>query len=416
MRVHVISMPSTSAITVLVHTKVGSRYEPNHLWGASHFIEHLMFKGTDRRPSTVDISRELDQYGAQFNAYTGKDKTGYYVKIDSKHAALAVDLLHDMIFHSKYDPVEIDKERRVIIEEIKMYEENPIMHIHDLIEEAMFDGSTLGKNIAGDAASMLAMKREDIIDFRDRNYNPNRMIVTLAGNIPDNIMDVLESTFGTVPQRDDGSDGYSDFSPSVIANAPNISYQQKPLEQVQLSIGFYAPGRQDKDIYASKVLSTILGGTMSSRLFIEVRERRGLCYSVRSSADGYDDIGGFLINAGLDAGRLDEAAEAIFNEVQKAKSGDIKQKELDYVKDNIEGSLKLRLENSTQMAEFVGKQELWFDEVESPEQVIDHYRSVTLEDVHKAAERIFDMNNVSIAAIGPYANENDLIEHFKMVK
>ncbi len=416
MRVHLVPMSGTEAVTVLVHTKVGSRYEPTHLWGASHFIEHLMFKGTERRPNTLDISRELEQYGAQFNAYTGKDKTGYYVKIDSAHGALAVDLLHDMIFHSKYDQEEMDKERQVIIEEIKMYEENPIMHIHDLLEQALYGGNTLGKNIAGDAHSMMTMKREDIIDFRDRNYNPESMIVTIAGKIPNGIMDVLESTFGTVKHVESTSDGYEDYAGRSETESPIITVQNKPLEQVQLAIGFYGPGRLEKDAYAAKVLATILGGTMSSRLFIEVRERRGLCYSVRAAADGYDEIGDLVISAGLDASRLDVAAEAIFAEIEKVKCGEITEDELRYVKDNIEGSLKLRLENSTNTAEFVGKQELWFNEVESLEEVLEHYKSVTLEDVNRLANQIFDMKKISIAAVGPYASDKELLKHFSMLQ
>ena len=183
MRVHLVPFTGTDAATVLVLTKVGSRYEDDKVWGGSHFIEHLMFKGTKRRPNTIDISKTIERYGALYNAYTGKDLTGYYVKIDGDKSDVAIDLLHDMIFHSKFDAREMNRERGVIIEEIKMYEENPIMHIGDLIEEAMFDGSTLGREIAGTPETMRTMKRSDLIAYRDRYYVPSEMVVVVAGAI-----------------------------------------------------------------------------------------------------------------------------------------------------------------------------------------------------------------------------------------
>ena len=181
MRVHLVPVDGTQAVTVLVLCKVGSRYETQPLNGASHFIEHLLFKGTKRRPTTLDISRSLDSVGAQFNAYTDKHRTGYYIKIDAKHTELAVDILHDMIFHSKFDAKELDRERKVVMEEINMYEDNPMRHVEDLLEGIVFEGNTLGWEIAGTHKTMTEMKREDIIAYRDAHYLPSRMVVTVAG-------------------------------------------------------------------------------------------------------------------------------------------------------------------------------------------------------------------------------------------
>lgn len=410
MRVRLVPFEGTQATTVLVLTKVGSRYEPDNLWGASHFIEHLMFKGTEKRPNTVDISRTLDRYGANFNAYTGKDITGYYVKIDKEQTAVAVDLLHDMIFHSLYDVEEMNRERQVIIEEIKMYEENPIMHIDDLLEGVQFKGNRLGKNIAGDPESMLSMKREDIIDFRDKNYVPRNMVIAIAGSIPDDIEDQLEKTFGQVEDRGEGLD-FEAFDDLPTIAEFNAGLQSKELEQIQLALGFNIGGRYSKDRYTLSVLSNLLGGMMSSRLFIEVRERRGLCYSVRSSTSIYDEIGSFVINAGLDAKRIDEAMETIFAELRKVKEFAVPEEELRYTKDNMAGGLKLALENSSSMASFVGKQELFYNEVMSPSEILQKYEEVTAEDVMRVANEVFSDDRLSMAVIGPYKNTDELKQY-----
>ncbi len=408
MRVHLVPFEGTEAVTVLVLTNVGSRYEDDAVWGGSHFIEHLMFKGTERRPNTIDISRTLDRYGAEFNAYTGKDLTGYYVKIAADKAPVAVDLLHDMLFHSLYDPAEMDRERGVIIEEIKMYEENPIMHVDDLLEQAMFKGSTLGKDIAGTPKSMTDMKREDIIAYRDRHYTPDEMVVVVSGAVPENTLTLLEETFGSV--ESDQKPGI--FEPVAAWDEQTeirVTRQEKDVKQIQIALGFPMVGRKHKDIPAIKLLASILGGAMSSRLFIEVRERRGLCYSIRSSADAYDDIGAFEIRAGLDVERLEEAMQAIFDEVKKITQNGVTEEELRHAKDRFDGAMKLGLENSSKRAEFVGRQELYFGEVKTPEERFEEYEKVTAEDILRVAGEILDTTRLSIAAIGPFKSDEALL-------
>jgi predicted Zn-dependent peptidase len=408
MRVHLVPFSGTEAATVLVLTKVGSRYEHDDVWGGSHYIEHLMFKGTKRRPNTVDISRTLDRYGAQFNAYTGKDLTGYYVKIAADKVEVAVDLLHDMIFHSLYDQEEMEREKQVIIEEIKMYEENPIMHLDDLLERGLFAGNRLGKDIAGTPESMRAMKREDVIAFRDAYYIPSRMVVVIAGNVPENALELLEQTFGTVAAREEAK-AFESFGDYPTLAEPRIQRQFKPeLNQIQLGIGFAAPHMHHKDEPVAKLLSMIFGGAMSSRLFIEVRERRGLCYSIRSSADTYEDIGMFTVTAGLDAARLEEAMKTIFAEMTKIKTSGVTAEELEDAKTHMEGGLKLALENSSTRAEFVGRQELFKNDVKSVEDRIAQLRAVTAEDVQRLAQVILQKEKMTVSAIGPYENDDAL--------
>lgn len=408
MRVILAPVEGTSATTVLALTKVGSRYENDAVWGGSHFIEHLMFKGTDKRPTTVDISQTLDRFGAQYNAYTGKDITGYWVKIDSQEASTAIDLLHDMIFHSKYDPEEMEREKKVIIEEIKMYEENPRMHLSDLVEDAALAGSRLGMNIAGTAKSMTDMKREDVIAFRDAHYIPEKMVVVVAGTVEDNILDQLEATFGQVERGGEviNFEPHGDYNDHT---EPRVALQTKDVEQVNLAFAWPTVGREHEDRAAIKVLAKILGGAMSSRLFIEVRERRGLCYDVRAMAESYEDIGLMTIRAGLDGKRVTEAAEAIFAEVEKMVTSGVTEEELRYAKDNIAGSIKLALEDSADRAEFYGRQELYDGKVETEEERMRTIEAVTKEDVLRVANEIFNNKRLTVAAIGPYENEQALL-------
>lgn len=410
MRVHLVPFSGTDAVTVLVQTKVGSRNEDDKVWGGSHFIEHLMFKGTKKRPTALDISKTLDRYGAEYNAYTGKEVTGYYVKIAGDKAPVAIDLLYDMIFQSTYKPTEMNRERKVIIEEIKMYEENPIMHIGDLLEEAMFDGNPLGREIAGTPETMMGMKRKDLIAYRDAFYIPSRMVIALAGNVPDDAMERLEKTFGKVREAKEPP-SYLPFGDMPERKTPRVGRQYKDVGQIQMALGFPTPGKTDKDQYALKLLAAILGGGMSSRLFVQVRERRGLCYSVRASSRAYQDVGMFTVSAGLDAARLTEALKVIIGELKKVARSGVTAQELRYIKDQVEGATTLSLEDSSARAEFYGRQELFYDQVLTPEEQMKRVRAVRAVDIARVAKETFDMGRLSIAAIGPYKTDQALLKH-----
>ncbi len=410
MRVHLVPFSGTQAVTVLVQTKVGSRYESDDVWGGSHFIEHLMFKGTKKRPKAIDISKTLDRYGAEYNAYTGKEMTGYYIKIAQEKVGVAVDLLHDMIFNSTYKSAEMNRERKVIIEEIKMYEENPIMHIGDLLEQAMFDGNPLGREIAGTPETMMTMKRKDLIAYRDRYYVPSQMVIVMAGNVPKDAMAKLERTFGRVKEAAE-PESYLPFGEMPERKTPRVGRQYKDLQQMQLALGFPTPGRTHKDQYALKLLAAILGGAMSSRLFVQVRERRGLCYSIRASASAYQDVGMFTVRAGLDANRLTEALKVIVDELKKVARNGVTSKELQYMKDHVAGASQLSLEDSSSQAEFYGRQELFFDDVLTPDEMIARIRRVRGADIKRVAKETFNMGRLSIAAVGPYKTDQALLKH-----
>jgi predicted Zn-dependent peptidase len=415
LRYHLIPFNGTDAVTVLVLTNVGSRYEKNGLYGGSHFIEHMMFKGTKRRPTNLHISKELDRYGAEFNAYTGKDVTGYYVKIASDKTSVAVDLLHDMLFNSKFDKKELAREKKVIVEEIKMYEENQIMHIGDLIEEVMFEGTDIGREIAGNIKSVLGIKRDNLLAYRDLYYQPSQMVVVLSGNVPKNAKQMLDSSFGSVA-KNKAQPGVRELVSMEHTCGMRVLCKNKPLKQIQIALGFPIPGREHKDIPAIKILSSILGGSMSSRLFTQVRERRGLCYSISSRVGTYEDIGTLTIYSGLDAGRLKEAMKTIFNEIEKIKKYGVTTKELAHTKEHMDGAMKLAWEDSSSRAEFYANQEIYLGFAKTPQERLSELNSVKRSDVLRVAREIFNFSKASIAAIGPYKDEDDLRSYLPKIK
>ena len=315
-------------------------------------------------------------------------------------------MLSDMLLNSKFDPKEMQRERKVIIEEIKMYEENPIMHIEDIVEEAMFDGHVLGRNIAGTPQSMTEMKREDVIAYRDAFYKPENMVIVASGNLPSDMMAQLEATFGTVPAT--GSGAPADDVIGSEAQIGRVRRQQKDLEQIQLMLGFPTVGRGHADEAPLKLLAAILGGTMSSRLFVEVREKRGLCYTVRAGVDGYQDVGMFTVRAGLDAKRLEEAMQVITDELRKAAEHGVTADELAMVKDNVSGGLSLRLEDSSDRAEFYGRQLLFMGMVEEPQAWLKKFEAVTLDDIARVAKDYLKFDKMSLAAIGPFGDDETL--------
>lgn len=411
-RVHLVPMEGTEAMTILVLYGVGSRDESDAVWGGSHFIEHLMFKGTKRRPSTLELTKLVDRYGAEYNAYTGKDLTAYYIKIDGQQAAVAIDVLGDMLTSSLFAPKEMDRERKVIIEEIKMYEENPIMHVEELLEEALFPNHVLGRNIAGTAKTMTKMRRSDILAYRDGYYVPENTVIVVSGKIPANAMAQLEKAFGK-QQGGTMKDRGPLFTPGKRGSAIPVRRQKKTLEQAQIAFGFPTIGRGHKDEDAIRLLSTILGGSMSSRLFIEVRERRGLAYTIRSSWDGFADVGYFQIRAGLDGSRLALACKVIMDECAKVVRRGVTAAELKQAKEHVRGAMTLHLEDSSERAEFFGRQELYFGRVRSVEERLKDIERVRLADVNRVARDILDPKRMAVGAVGPFAKDEDILQHVK---
>ncbi|NQT49778.1 insulinase family protein [Candidatus Kuenenbacteria bacterium] len=395
----------TKAVTVLFLFGVGSRYESREINGASHFIEHLMFKGTKKRPTSLDISKDLDRVGAEFNAMTSKDYTGYYVKINHEKKELAVDILSDMLLNSKFDSVEVNRERGVIIEEINMYHDNPLMAIEGVLEESIFKGSSLGWDIAGPTSVIKKVSRKQLIDFRDKYYQPDNMVIAVSGKINAKLIKLLEEKFINKIQKNTEmkEPRFKNFESKQ--SEPRISLKFRDTKQVQLALGFPAYGYSDDRTYALHLLTIILGGNMSSRLFTQVRERRGLCYFVRCYPNFYYEAGNVVIQSGLDNSRLDEAITVIQNELRKVKSKGVLARELKNAKEFIRGKIVLNLEDSSNLAEYYAKQELLVNKILTPEQKMKNYSEVTVKDIQNVAQDIFRQEKANLALIGPFRNK-----------
>ncbi|MEA3272090.1 MAG: pitrilysin family protein [Patescibacteria group bacterium] len=404
MRVLTVPSKATKAVTVLVLFKVGSRNESLKLNGASHFIEHLMFKGTKRRPTTLDISRELDGVGAEYNAFTGKDHTGYYIKISAEHTKLALDMLSDMLFHSKFDAKEMKREKGVILEELNMYRDNPMMHIEEIIEELVFCGNTLARPIGGTRESMIKMKREDVLTFKNKFYSPAKIVIGVAGCLDKGIMQMVEHYFCTADKsKKDSQKSFSDFIPTDICS--NIKIDYKKTEQAQLALGFPSYGLGDKKLPALSLLSLILGGTMSSRLFTEVRERRGLAYYIRSQTESFEGAGAFVVRAGIDVARIDLAIKTILKELKKMRTAGVSSKELKRAKETVRGRLDLALEDSEALAAWFAKQELLEEKNKIPEEKLKEIYRVKVKDIKEVAQEVIKSQRLSLALIGPFKDK-----------
>jgi len=410
--IRLITIPnkSTKAVTVLILFPVGSRYETKDIGGVSHFIEHMMFKGTEKRPSSLDISKELDSVGAEFNAFTSKDFTGYYVKASAEKIELAYDILSDMLFQSKFDQGELDKERGVIVEEINMYEDNPLMYVESLFEELVFGDQPLGWQIAGTREIIKTVPRQKLMDYMHKYYQPANMILIVAGNI--NKAQVKKLTgqyFGSF-----GKNEFKKFTKyGSPQDSPRIKVSYKETEQIQLCLGYPGISFFDEDRYPLQLLSIILGGNMSSRLFVNIRERYGLCYFIRASTEHYHDAGTFVVQAGLEKARIMEAIKLIMEELKKAKDNGVTEKELQDAKDFLKGKMVLNLEDSESLADFFGKQELYYGEIVTPEEKLKKYMKVTTGDILRVAKKIFDPKKINMALIGPFKDDKEFRELLK---
>ena len=393
--------------------KVGSRFERHKISGASHFIEHLMFKGTERRPTTLDLSRELDSIGAEFNAATSKDWTGYYIKASNAHIEKALDVISDMLWHSKFEEKEFIREKGVIIEEINMYEDNPLLYIEDLLEQAMYEGSTLGWEVAGTKAIIKKMKRPDLLRYRVRFYQPRNMVLVVAGNFS-KVKTLADKYFADLaPKTKAKPYAYKKFPGFKSSRTPKCKIKYKKTEQVHLAVGFPGLRYESRDMPALQLMHVIFGGTMSSRLFIAIRERQGLAYYVRSSVDSYEDSGLFTIRSGLDIKRFDKAADILKKEIKRFKKHGPTSEEIKRAQEYIKGKLALSLEDSFNLAEFYGKQALLFKRIKTPKQRLADIMKVDQKKVRQIAGRVLDWDRAGVAVIGPFKTKASVLKYFK---
>ena len=406
-RVVSIPMPAVKTATALVMVEAGSRYETPQINGLSHFLEHMIFKGTKKRPNSLAISSLIDGIGGTFNAFTGKEYTGFYVKAESEHLPLILDVLSDMLLNSLYNREELDRERGVIIEEINMYEDQPQARVGEYFEELLYDGHPLSRQIVGTKEVIEKVTREDMVDYVNRMYHSGAIVIGLAGNLanPD-----VEKYFKGVPKGSENT--FEKVKENQTKPASLVHY--KKTDQAHMSVGVRAYDMNHPDRYVLEVLGTILGGNMSSRLFIEVREKRGLAYYVHSDNEEFHDAGFFVTQAGIRLSNVQEALKVILGEYGKVRDIRVTPEELRRAKDYAKGRMALSLEDSFRVASFYAAQELLRKEIETPDDVLARIEKVTAEDVQRVAKDIFVNQKLNLAIIGPFKNPDQFSSLLKI--
>ncbi|MBD3311582.1 MAG: hypothetical protein GF349_03755 [Candidatus Magasanikbacteria bacterium] len=404
----VICIPEQGAksTTLLVMYPVGSRYEPEKLSGVSHFIEHMMFKGTNKRKNTLSLTREIDKLGAEYNAFTGKEYTGYYIKADGKYFSKAADILSDMLFNSKFDSKEMEKEKQVIIEEIRMYNDNPLINIGNIFEELMYKGA-LGRDIAGQEKDVASFKRKDVLSYKTKHYQSNNIIIVAAGKINDSVKKDIEKYFDhNKTRKTDSSKRFKAYELGAGAKKDRLILKDKKTDQAQMMMGYPAFPYGDNNNAILSVLNTVLGASMSSRLFIQIRERRGLAYMVRSGNEKFRDTGYEYIRVGLETKNINKALSVIQSEIEKIVSQGVSKRELKDAKTHIRGSLALSLEDSSVQANWYAREALFKDKISTPEDKLKKIDAVTNEDIKKVAKKVFRPSELRVAVIGDADKES----------
>lgn len=410
LRVITVPMKDNPTCTVLVLVETGSKYETKKLNGISHFLEHMCFKGTTKRPSAMHITRELDGLGSQYNAFTGQEYTGYYAKSGAKHFKQILDIVSDIYLNSTFPEKEIEKEKGVIIEEINMYEDMPQRHVQDMIMQVLYGDQPAGWNIAGEKQNILKMKRNDFVKYKNAHYVPSATTIVVAGNVSENeVKKEIEKIFGKIKN----TKKFGKLKTKVIKNGPKVLIKNKKTDQAHFVLAMHAYDLFDKKNATLNVLASILGGGMSSRLFGRIREEMGAGYYVRSFSDPYTDHGYLEISAGVDNKRLEEALQVCLEECKKLTTELVSTEELARVKEFIIGNTKLSLESSDDIANFFGAQELLKNKVESLETKINGIRKVSAKEVQKIAKEIFNDKNLFLSLIGPFVEKSKFIKILK---
>ena len=386
----------TETVTVLVMVKTGSKYETRRESGLSHFLEHMFFKGTDKRSSAKLLSTELDAIGGEYNAFTSKEYTGYFIKVASEKTEKALELVSDMLLNSKFSAEEIEREKGVIVEEINMYEDNPLMKIEDVFEECLYGDTPAGWDTAGTVANVKAFKRDDFVKYFTKQYGTKSSTLIVAGKLPKNINKLAQKYFSTTHKNN----WQDKVKVKEAQKVPTLKKVIKKTDQVTLSLGVRVGKFTEKDEFVIKMLAIILGGSMSSRMFSEVRERRGLAYFVRTNAEFYSDTGYLTTAAGIKRGHEEEAVSVIIDEYKKVVTELVPDEELRRTKDMIKGRMAIALEASDDLASWYGRQAIYRKEYLSPEDHLAIVEKISAGDLKKMAKRIFIDTNLNLALIG----------------
>jgi len=395
------TLPHTRSVTVAIFVGAGSRYESDELGGVSHFIEHMLFKGTERRPTAREIAEAVEGVGGVINAGTDKEVTVYWSKVPVQHFELALDILADNLLRSRFDPEEIEKERQVILEELAMYEDNPSEVAGLLIDQTLWPDQPLGRDVAGTKESVAAITRDAMLDYLHGHYVPENAVLAVAGCVPhEAVVDAAWRMLGDWPRAPHGT-----WYPAHDGQpGQRVSLKSKKTEQANLCLGVHGLSSFHPDRYTLDVLNTVLGEGMSSRLFLEVREKRGLAYDVHSYVSHFLDTGAAVVSAGVDPKKVGPTIEAILGELERVKH-DVPEAELRKAKEFIKGRLLLRMEDTRAVASWLGGQELLRGEILSVDDVVRIIDDVTADDLKRVASDLFRPERLNLAVVGPFRSE-----------
>lgn len=396
LRIITVPMKESTAVTVLVAVEAGSKYETKDINGLSHFLEHMCFKGTTKRPSSNQISRELDSIGAQYNAFTGQELTGYYAKVHPGHFGKALDIIADMYLHPTLPAHEIEKEKGVIVEEINMYEDLPQRHVHDVFLDLMYGDQPAGWNIAGPKEVVRGMTRDHFVAYRDIHYVAKKTVIIVSGNFNEKkaIKDIEKAFEGIQNKKKIGK-----LKVTESQDAPRIKLHIKPTDQVHAVLGLRTFGVLDKRNPVLQVLQGVLGAGMSSRLFQKLRDEMGICYYVKTNAEEFTDHGFLSVSTGVDVKRAPQAIEAVCAELSRLKTELVSKEELMKVKDCLVGNMYLSLETSDALGEFFGIQEILHGKIETAEEIEKKIRAVTAKQIKDLASKIIVEKNLNLAVV-----------------
>ncbi|MGH2995439.1 MAG: M16 family metallopeptidase [Gaiellaceae bacterium] len=398
LRAVIADMPAAKSVACFVMLAAGSRYETRETNGIAHFAEHMFFKGTENRPSARDIAGEIDSIGGEFNAFTGKEYTGYYVKCAAEHRDVALDVLVDMLRHSKLDPEEIEREKGVIVEEMNMYYDTPRDYVDGVYDGLLYGDQPLGWDIIGTKETVRAATRETFLEYLGRWYRAPRMVAGVAGAVGGDVVARLEELLGDVRNGSSGSPEPASWQQDV----PRVKVHTKTSDQAHLRIGVHSYPLGHPDRYALSLLATALGGGMSSRLFTEVRERRGLAYYIYGHNQGYTDTGTLFAQGGVDINRIDDAVATIVAEFARIAQEPLEEDEMEKARNFSKGRLVLSLEDPKGMIMFGLRDEVLEGRLREPEDVLAGLDSVTREDVQRVAQDVIRGDRLNLALIGPF--------------
>jgi predicted Zn-dependent peptidase len=413
--VRVVTGPMTGvrSASLIFYYGVGSRFERPPVAGVSHFLEHMLFKGTERRPDPMLISQEVEGVGGVLNAATGRESTNYWCKVPSTHFAASFDVLADILRHSRIDQTELDKERSVIFEEIRAVQDSPEDLVHDVIDEVVWGEQAVGRAIAGSEQTVGNITREAMVDFWRRNYGPDRLVVAAAGDVRhEDVVALTEQHFGDLAPPPAPPDEFDQSA--TDQTAARVRLVERDTEQAHLCLAMPALPYTTERRYVQSTIEAILSSGMSSRLFQEIREKRGLVYSVYGYFRPYADVGQGVVYAGTDLERVEETVGAVVAELRKLRDEPVPEEELRRTKELRKGRLLMGLEDSRSVASWVGSQELTYGEIKTPEEVMEKIEAVTAEQVHELAGELFRDDRLNLAVVGPYADEQPFVDLLRL--